>query len=267
MRYLPAVVCILLFGVLLPQHTALGQVIEGRVIDPDEAAIAGASISIRMTSRELVARAASDENGFFNLGPIDPGDYFVLLERLGYKATQTPISLRESDSISVELRMAIEAIPLAPITVTASPRPSWEYLEPPFMWEFWERKEHFERLGAGSFFTYEDLKPYGGQPLALTITDLAPFLISEASPMRRTSYFIKGRFDCYPPVFIDGHQVKGIDGDPQNPSPPILDDYIHSSQIGAVEIYRGSSDVPGEFRALGANCGAVVVWTLRHPKG
>lgn len=270
MSSIPRVIPLLLFGALLPQHGALGQIVEGRVIDLDAVPISGASVAFRLESRELIARVASDDEGFFRIGSIDPGEYFVVVGRIGYQSTTTPLSLREGDSISVELRMAVEAIPLEPIVVTASPRPRWEYTEPPALWEFWERKDYMGKLGIGRFQTYQDLKPLQGSPVALAIVQLNPFLISKSHERRPNSFHIAGRLGCSPLVFLDGHRLRGereLGGGTRmlgnNPPGPIIDDYISLSQIAAVEVYRGASDVPGEFREPGSNCGAVVIWSRR----
>jgi hypothetical protein len=132
------------------------------------------------------------------------------------------------------------------------------------MWEFWERKDYMERLGIGRFFTQEDLAPLGGLKAAQMVSDLAPFFVTESHPERVTSFYIRGRLGCYPPVFLDGHLITGSGGGAYGGSnPPVLDDWIHQSEIGAVEVYRGGSDVPGEFRVPGSNCGAVAVWSRR----
>lgn len=274
MRAPAAMSPILLLAVLLPPCNALGQTVVGRVVDQDAVPISGASVAFRLESRELIARVASDDRGFFRIGSVDPGEYFVVVERIGYQTTTTPLSLREGDSISVELRMAVEAIPLEPIVVTASPRPRWEYTEPPALWEFWERKDHMERLGIGRFQTYQDLKPLQGSQVSLAIIQLNPFLISKPHERRPNTFHIAGRLGCSPLVFLDGHRLRGPGGLEeelrrgtrvleQNPPGPIIDDYISLSQIAAVEVYRGASDVPGEFREPGSNCGAVVIWSRR----
>jgi len=285
MRFYRVAISILLFGALLPQHRAVGQVVEGRVIDPDGVAISGASISFRLESRRLMGRAVSDDDGFFRVGPVEPGEYFVVLERLGFQTTQPVLSLRRGDTIVVELRMAVEAIPLEPIVVTASPRPVWEYTEAPALWEFWERKDYMERLGIGEFHTYQDLKPLQGSPVALAIIQLNPFLSAKQNEERANAFHIHGRLDCPPLIILDGHLLPPYQkpvrpGEEQHiatgnsvgrtgllrdaaPPGPLIDNYISLSNIGAIEVYRGASDVPGEFRHPGSNCGVVAVWSRR----
>jgi hypothetical protein len=130
-----------------------------------------------------------------------------------------------------------------------------------------------ETLGIGRFQTYQDLKPLQGSPVALAIIQLNPFLISRPHERRPNTFHIAGRLGCSPLVFLDGHRLRGEGGLVEemrgtrtlgnNPPGPIIDDYISLSQIAAVEVYRGASDVPGEFREPGSNCGAVVIWSRR----
>ena len=44
-----------------------------------------------------------------------------------------------------------------------------------------------------------------------------------------------------------------------------IDDFVSLSDVEAIEVYRGPSELPGEFHGMhsGGNCGAVVVWTKR----
>lgn len=259
-------VSVLLLILISPPNTGLGQIVSGRVVDSDGAPISGAVIDFRLESRELVARTASDDTGNFRLGGVEPGEYFVFVERLGYETTQSILSLREGDSITVELRMEVEAIPLDPIVVTASSRPAWEHIQPPAMWEFYERKDYMERLGIGDFYTWKDIKPVTGQKAAQVVADFAPYFYTESHPDRMNSFLIRGRFGCDPLLFLDGHLLRGDFervGGTMREMPPVLDDWIDSSLIEAVEIYRGGSDVPGEYRLPGSNCGVAAVWSQR----
>ena len=252
---------------------AAAQRVTGRVLDPDRAPISTAEITFQTEGGVVVLGMVSDREGRFQTLGISAGRYWVMVKRIGYESTQMgPLALSESDSIEVELFMAVDAIPLEAITVTASARPWWEHLEPPALWEFWDRKEHFERLGSGRFYTHGDLKPLGGQAVALAIGDLAPFMFAEAHPRRLSSFRIKGTVTisadgsaCYPPVYLDGHLLEGMPLGGGRSEPAVIDDWISLSQIAAVEVYRGASDVPGEFRSFGANCGAVAIWSLRGP--
>ena len=236
--------------------TAAAQTIDGRVLDLEGSSIFGATISFRLESGELVARVVSNEDGDFQIQGIDPGTYAVWAERLGFQTTQSFLSLLEGDSIGLELRMDEEAIPLDPITVIASPRPGWEHLQPPALWEFWERKDHYGRLGTGDFLTYEELKPLHGSPVAIAVTQLVPYIHAVANEDRRNIFHIQGRMGCPPLIFLDGHPLAGEGGlrpasgmgsrfmkgvVPIGEEPtygPLIDDWISLDQVEAVEVGR-----------------------------
>ncbi|MBT8398222.1 MAG: carboxypeptidase-like regulatory domain-containing protein [Gemmatimonadetes bacterium] len=254
-------------AIVLLASPSSAQVVTGTVVDSTEAPVPGVEIRFSTEAARIVGTVLSDEEGRF-IGPaLRSGRYWLILNRIGYgRLEMGPLAVEEGDTVEVVLQMPLEPVPLAPITVTASPRPWWEHLEPPALWEFREREDYYTRLGAGDFFTYEELKPYGGQQAALTITDLAHHLFPDPHPVRRNSFRIKGfGRECFPAIFLDGHVLHGPGG-AQGNEPPIIDDWIHSSQIAGVEVYRGASDVPGEFRIPGANCGAVAIWSVRGPR-
>jgi hypothetical protein len=228
----------------------------------------------------------SDEAGRFTLGPIDAGTYGLVVERLGYQTTSSALAMKEGETIGVELRLAVEAIPLDPIVVTVSPRPTWEYTEPPSLWEFWERREQLGKIGLGSFITEKDLKPFLGQKISYTVANLHPFLDAFPHSYRPSTVLIRGRSGCKPLIYVDGHLVsprqpmEGFDPPPSRVrgirsqtlipdsigrGEESMDDFISASEIAAIEVYRGASDLPGEFHSgsYSSNCGAVVIWSRR----
>jgi hypothetical protein len=236
---------------------ASGQEVKGKVLGPDRAPIASAEVTFLTEDGTAFLSMLSDRSGSFQTMALEEGRYWIKVDRLGYQPAQHgPLALVKGDTIEVELFMDIDAIPVEGITVTASPRPRWEHLEPPAMWEFWERKDYMEKLGIGRFLTAKDLAPLSGSPAALAVADFAPFLVPEPVGYSSYRFKIRGRRGCFPPIFLDGHPLRGS---------PVIDDWITLSQIAAVEIYRGASDVPGEFRVPGSNCGAISIWTRRGP--
>ena len=59
---------------------------------------------------------------------------------------------------------------------------------------------------------------------------------------------------CAPAVWVDGQKWR----DPSEAYSTIL-----GYELEVVEVYRGPSEVPGEFLDASASCGALVVWTRR----
>lgn len=70
-------------------------------------------------------------------------------------------------------------------------------------------------------------------------------------------YMSRGaRGDCPPALYLDGVYQSGLN----------VDD-IPIDDLGAMEIYRGPSETPGEYqRTSGRTCGAVVIWTPDGPE-
>lgn len=233
-----------------------GQVVTGRVMDPDGNPLPFSTIAVMGQDSDTVDIVRADTVGRFALDRLRPGEFWLTAEQLGYQATQTFIHLSEGDSLEVEVRLDIDAIALEPLTVTASQRPWWENLAPPAHWEFYERREFYTRLGSGTFLTYPDLEPLQGMPVALAVADLTPFMSTVAAEGRSRSLILQSRPGCTPVIFLDGIQLRGTD----------IEEFISLSQISAIEVYRGASDVPGEFRTQGSNCGAVAIWSQRVPR-
>ncbi|HEU0013828.1 MAG TPA: Plug domain-containing protein, partial [Longimicrobium sp.] len=64
-----------------------------------------------------------------------------------------------------------------------------------------------------------------------------------------------GQGPCVPRIFIDGMQIAGADTD--------LDDIVFPHHIEAVEVYRGSAQVPVAYGGASGACGVILIWTRR----
>ena len=231
---------------------------------------------IGIDGRASFSRLADDE-GFFLFQDLPPGHYRLRGERLGYQETVSGfLGIEVGDQVELELRMAVEAIVLDPLTVTASPRPWYEHLKAPALWEYYERSEYLGAMGLGRFLGPEELRPLSGMPVALAIGTVPGMqaVSSENSPSR---FHVLGRRGCDALFFLNGMPIRlrapGSRADTADvdfvPGPDLLDwfidDFVSLSDVEAIEVYRGPSELPGEFHGFsgGANCGAVVVWTRR----
>lgn len=273
----------LTFSVFFP-GLGSGQLVSGRVVDPHGEAISGTRIVFRGGETQTVEEVFSDNQGRFLAVRLSPGVFRVRADRLGYQTTESDLSVQNGDSIEIEISMAVEAIPLRPIVVTASSRPIWEHTEPPGLWDFWERKTIHERLGIGDFLTEEELKPLGGMNAAQAIADLSLSLQALQHSENPGEILLRGRLGCQPLIWVDGRIVSPrmprssdpggggygtsqlIRNLPLGRGEDPISHYIHLSEIAAVEVYRGASDTPGEFRSgiYGSDCGAVVIWSKRR---
>lgn len=248
----------LLLLILLPSSVS-GQMLMGRVID-DESGSPVADVEVVLIDDRgmpVGERRLSGAGGGFAFGTLDPGHYQFSAFRLGYESASSPfVEVQRGDTVEVEFRIAPQAIVLDPLTVTASARPWYEHLKPPALWEFYERSDHLTRLGIGRFLDLDELRPLQGMPVSLAIGSLPGMQAVAAGNGAR--FQVLGRLDCPALFFLNGQPVRlGSDW--------YLDDFVSMSDVEAIEVYAGASELPGEFHGMsgGSNCGAVVVWTKR----
>lgn len=263
---------------LLSVAEARAQTLSGRVLDADTGLpIAGAALQLVSTDGELTPfERISGEGGGFVFGEVPAGRYRLKGERLGYRETVSPfVAIEAGDTVAFEFRMATEAFLLEPLTVTASARPWYEHLTPPTLWEYYERREHLSALGRGRFLGPEELTVFAGMPVSLAIGTVVG--MKAVASERGGRFHVLGRRGCDALFFMNGQQVRlrppELRADTNRvgfvPGPTSLewfmDDFVSMNDVEAIEVYRGASELPGEFHGFNGNgnCGAVVVWTKR----
>jgi hypothetical protein len=229
------------------------------------------------TDGEALYSRQTDREGRFIFQDLPSGSFRLRAEQLGYQETVSGfVALREGEEVELELEMAIQAILLEPLTVTASPRPWYEHLKPPALWEYYERRDYLEPLGRGRFMDQEDLRPLSGMPVTMAVATLSGMQAMQ-SEHHGGRFHLVGRRGCDVLFFLNGMQVRlrppfsrADTEDPDfvpGPEPLdwFIDDFVSLHDVEAIEVYRGASELPGEFHGMRgyASCGAVVVWTKR----
>ncbi|WP_405285371.1 carboxypeptidase-like regulatory domain-containing protein [Gaopeijia maritima] len=258
----------------LAAQTLLGRVVD----DASGAPVVDVEVVLLDSEGEPTGeQRLSAGGGTFRFLDLAPGHYRLSATRLGYRDTTGPfVELQVGDSVEVEFRIAQEAVLLEPLTVTASARPWYEHLKPPALWEYYERAEYLSRIGRGQFLDSDDLAPLQGMPVTMAVATL-PGMQAVTSDSSGSRFHLLGRMGCDALFFVNGRQVRLraplSRQDPDDvdfvPGPQKLDwfvdDFVSMSEVEAIEVYSGASELPGEFHGFsgGANCGAVVVWTKR----
>jgi hypothetical protein len=259
--------------------TAAAQVLRGTVLnEADDQPISGVYLELVDANGNAVLSRLTDENGEFEFRASEAGYYRLTGTHLGYRETVSGfVNLRAGEEVELEFRMAVEAILLEPITVTASPRPWYEHMKAPALWEYYERSEYLEPLGRGRFLGPEKIRELQGMPVTMAVATV-PGMQAVASETSGARFHLLGRRGCDALFFLNGMQVRlrpppsredpdDVDFVP-GPAPLewFLDDFVSMSDVEAIEVYRGPSELPGEFHGHSgnANCGAVVVWTKRN---
>jgi hypothetical protein len=206
-------------------------VVKGRVVRTDSSGIAGARVQVSDSARSNTYTATSDTAGHFRIRlahPLQPGLFFVRAEMLGYRTLDAvPLRVADRDELTVRLTMAVDAIPLQPLHVTARGR----YIRGPLD-EFYDRVDRVRRFGGGIIIGYDEVQRRRGTSVQI--------MIDERVPAARS---------CPPSVFIDGMLARTEDVR----AVPMTD-------VEGIEIYRTQTLVPARYQGR-TTCGAVLIWT------
>jgi hypothetical protein len=244
-----------LFAAAVP---ARAQVLRGRVMeDGSEKPIATVSITLLKEDGTRIANVLSDTFGRFQMRVPERGSYKIAGERIGYRGATSPkFQVGLSDTLELEFRLLPNAVLLAPLTVTASSRPWHEMMKPPGVWAFYERKNHMQKLGLGKFVTREQIDDWIGSVSTLLATVPGVQLVQQqggASVVFRRALPGLGSGECAPLLFLNGSPVRGA----------TIDELVTTMDLEGIEVYRGPSQLPGEFAGSDSACGVIALWTRR----
>lgn len=220
-----AALLLCLFGAV--PHLAAQTALSGSVRnDEDGAPIAGAEITLLDENAGEVASTLADDDGNFSMQVAQPGAYRLRVRRVGFEELRVDsVAVEEGADTRVEVRMAVNAVPVDPVVVVAR-----SYSVPIWIQRYRERAEANQRAGRGRIITRAQLDETG--PI------YASQIISQVPWLRR----------CDPTILINGLPA---------------DDTLMSlrgDDLEGVEIYRGVSQIPPEYYTIGM-CGLVMFWT------
>ena len=90
--------------------------IEGRIVDKTTSEpLVGVNIFFSKTT----LGTTSDENGFFTLSKIPEGQYELIVSMIGYEVERESMIIKASENLTVNFRLAPQAILMNEINVTA----------------------------------------------------------------------------------------------------------------------------------------------------
>jgi len=235
---------------------AAGQLVRGRVLDDKtDRPLATATVTLMDVDGKAVSTYHTDSTGWFIFRAPRRAEYRMRAQMLGYTSATSPkVRIGPADSLDVELRLLVDAVLLAPLTVTASARPWHELMKPPGVWAFYERKAHMERLGLGDFVTREMIDAYMGGTVS-TILGTMPGVTTTNGSVTFRRAIGAGNGECMPAIFLNGAPVNLAD--------LTLDQFIDLPSLEGIEVYRGPSQLPAEYSGSSSQCGAVALWTRR----
>jgi hypothetical protein len=97
--------------VLLGLGAAQGQVengtITGRVTDPSGAVVSGASVTVSQKSTGLLLHGETNADGTYSFPQLQPGEYGVVVDKQGFKKTDTLITLTVGQVAQLDVQMPL----------------------------------------------------------------------------------------------------------------------------------------------------------------
>lgn len=206
--------------------------------------------------------AVTNSLGNFTFPSLPPGEVDLQVNRLGYSEATGQVEVEVGKTVHIAVNLSTEPIAMDPITVSAVRR----RIVLPGLEDF-ERRYH---SGWGKFVLEEDLQTRSPRRLS-DVLEMAGTVVNgsvgfEKLRIRRTG--------CGPLVYLDDMLVTRCPRGGGPPPPPgegcdpaeeafEVVNLIHPLDVVAVEVYRGPSEVPGQYLDSNARCGVILVWTRR----
>ncbi len=216
----------------------IGQVVDastGRAVDGAVVSLLGSGYG-----------AITDSTGNFRIPQTFAGMDTLEVRFIGFEPSRTAVELAPNETTRVTLLLSPQAVRVADLTIEV--RRSRRSLR---LQGFLERRQR----GFGVFLTPRDIRNRNPRLPSDLLRGLPGVTVGRIEYGKAQVYMGRGaRRDCKPAVYLDGVYQSRMD----------VDD-IPPEDLGAMEIYRGISDIPAEFMRTGTVCGAIVIWTPDGP--
>lgn len=210
----------------------------------------------------------TDREGRISVRRVKPGTHEIRARVIGFRPLRDSIVVRAGGVTRLEIELAPEGVPVDPIVVSVVRDARLE------RHGFYERAHWGELLGAGEFLGPEEMEELRSRPRISDVLD-AISLVDMLRVCRATCYKIprvtgapprlspSGPVPCPADVYLDGTRVRLWRWNPDNTLEVIagVDEFVIPAAVGAIEVYRRASELPGEFGGASDGCGAVVIWT------
>lgn len=266
-----------LFGLssaLRAQTDTVRAVVEGRIVDSNGSVLPEVEVIWQGDRRSVFSRA----DGSFSLAIPVRGEAVVLFRRPGYSAQVLRI-----DTSKGFWRGRVVLVPgsqrLPDIEVAARYAKPAEYSGTVKYDDFFRR----QKLGLGTFISREQIEKMNAYHTLEILRGIPGVYVNPGNPGDPLSADIRmprctgeGNRLGKVTVWIDGQPVNEVgDVGNRNQYPHGLNSYLLAEQleriaasgIEMIEVYRGASQIPGEFHWDG--CAVIAIWTrhnpMRHP--
>jgi hypothetical protein len=235
---LRSAVALMLAGRLSAQSST--GVIEGVVTDEELHPLPDATVTVGSS-----IRVTTSESGRFQIVGVPPGQYIVLVRRLGFTPATTIVQLMARDTLRPSFMLERSVSSLDTVKVTG------RFISPKLK-EFEDRR----KLGEGQFMTaaqIEQRNPIDARDLLRTFLGIE---ITKGEVFNRRVNAAYGK--CPLSIYVDGIRLYKAALDRDLPSP---------KDFAGVEVYTGPATIPLQYKSLGGSdtgkdfCGVILFWT------
>jgi hypothetical protein len=95
--------------------------LQGTVTDPNDAAVAGATVKVTNVGTEREVSVATDETGFFTVSALPPGHYRVTVTLKGFKETVRELDLQVAQVGVADFKLAVGEVTQSVVVEAGSP--------------------------------------------------------------------------------------------------------------------------------------------------
>jgi TonB family protein len=217
-----------------------GGSITGTVTAETGIALSGADVGIVGST----VRSTTDEHGAFHLTGMGAGTFEVRARRLGFRPESTRITVDDSHTSNVDLRLPLLAEDLKPVLVRGEKMKYTGRLA-----GYYER---LERRTSGVFITRDQIDR--DDPRFLTqLLQRVPGITLQRVRSGGSGIRMRDR-NCMPLIWLDGQAL---------PMGEVDIDGVQPKSLEGIEIYLGSTTAPFQYSWTrnAAACGTVLLWT------
>ena len=239
-----ALTCLPLLPTTMQAQTGVGT-IAGIVTDSSGNPLDGAEVVLLEQQRGVRTAA----NGLFRLERVPVGHNVVYVRRLAFREVTAFVTVSAGDTADVAVELEMIAHPLAPVIVAASRRLAVSGRMADF--------ERRRRMGIGKFLDrkqIEDINSLYMSDVLRRVPGLRLMLNDKGKWVVRMARAVGlNNSTCQPQFYLDGMLYPVVD---------VLGiDAIFATDLEAVEVFRGPSEVPPQYGGANAACGVILVWT------
>jgi hypothetical protein len=183
----------------------------------------------------------TDSSGHFALTGVAPGVYVLKIRAIAYAPRTWRLALEPREVLTRPFELQLLPYQLPEVVVKGKGLSRFA--------DFERRRQS----GMGYFLTKEQIERRGPATLVdllVMVRGVEQVCLSNDCVAK----MVRSPPGCYPQYFLDGYE-----------STPYFARHTPPGDIQGVEIYRGSSEIPGEFIGSNSGCGVIAIWTKSAP--